>query len=164
MIFVTQISFYGHESYMNFNNSNLFTDIHFPNSANMRKLTENFTVLNQKEHQEIPLLVRRKILDKEKVAEIQAKRAGDWYFYKITQSNLPKPYLLTQRALNIPFERRFLDPSEYNKYIKPSVYQQLDFSKIISIHVVYERWTEKVVRVVYYDVKWVEYKTKCFKV
>ena len=62
---------------MNFNNSNLFTDIHFPNSANMRKLTENFTVLNHKEHQEIPLLVRRKILDKKKVAEIQAKRAGD---------------------------------------------------------------------------------------
>ena len=40
-------------------------------------------------------------------------------------------------------------------------YKQLDFSKIISIHVVYERSTEKVV---YYDVKWVEYKTKCFKV
>ena len=109
------------------------------------------------------MLVRRKILEKEKVVEIQAKRAGDWYIYKITQSNLPKPYLLEQRALNIPFERRFLDPSEY-KYIKPSVYQQLDFSKIISIHVVYERWTEKVARVVYYDVKWVEYKTKCFKV
>ena len=144
--------------------NNLITNNHFSNSANMRKLTENFTVLNQKEHQEIPLLVRRKILDKEKVAEIQAKRAGDWYFYKITQSNLPKPYLLTQRALNIPFERRFLDPSEYNKYIKPSVYQQLDFSNIISIHMVFERWTEKVVRVVYYDVKWVEYKTKCFKV
>ena len=144
--------------------NNLITNNHFSNSANMRKLTENFTVLNQKEHQEIPLLVRRKILDKEKVAEIQAKRAGDWYFYKITQSNLPKPYLLVQRALNIPFERRFLDPSEYNKYIKPSVYQQLDFSNIISIHMVFERWTEKVVRVVYYDVKWVEYKTKCFKV
>ena len=143
---------------------NLITNNHFSNSANMRKLTENFTVLNQKEHQEIPLLVRRKILDKQKVVEIQAKRAGDWYFYKITQSNLPKPYLLTQRALNIPFERRFLDPSEYNKYIKPSVYQQLDFSNIISIHMVFERWTEKVVRVVYYDVKWVEYKTKCFKV
>ena len=143
---------------------NLITNNHFSNSANMRKLTENFTVLNQKEHQEIPLLVRGKILDKEKVAEIQAKRVGDWYFYKITQSNLPKPYLLTQRALNIPFERRFLDPSEYNKYIKPSVYQQLDFSNIISIHMVFERWTEKVVRVVYYDVKWVEYKTKCFKV
>ena len=143
---------------------NLITNNHFSNSANMRKLTENFTVLNQKEHKEIPLLVRRKILDKQKVVEIQAKRAGDWYFYKITQSNLPKPYLLTQRALNIPFERRFLDPSEYNKYIKPSVYQQLDFSNIISIHMVFERWTEKVVRVVYYDVKWVEYKTKCFKV
>ena len=143
---------------------NLITNNHFSNSANMRKLTENFTVLNQKEHQEIPLLVRRKILDKQKVVEIQAKRAGDWYFYKITQSNLPKPYLLTQRALNIPFERRFLDPSEYNKYIKPSVYQQLDFSNIISIHMVFERWTEKLVRVVYYDVKWVEYKTKCFKV
>ena len=137
---------------------------HFSNSANMRKLTENFTVLNQKEHQEIPLLVRRKILDKEKVTEIQAKREGDWYIYKITQSNLPKPYIRVQRALNILFERRFLDPSEYNKYIKPSVYQQLDFSNIISIHMVFERWTEKVVRVVYYDVKWVEYKTKCFKV
>ena len=149
---------------MNVYKYNVINNNHFSNSANMRKLTENFTVLNQKEHQEIPLLVRRKILDKEKVAEIQAKRAGDWYFYKITQSNLPKPYLLVQRALNIPFERRFLDPSEYNKYIKPSVYQQLDFSNIISIHMVFERWTEKVVRVVYYDVKWVEYKTKCFKV
>ena len=149
---------------MNVYKYNVINNNHFSNSANMRKLTENFTVLNQKEHQEIPLLVRRKILDKQKVVEIQAKRAGDWYFYKITQSNLPKPYLLTQRALNIPFDRRFLDPSEYNKYIKPSVYQQLDFSNIISIHMVYERWTEKVVRVVYYDVKWVEYKTKCFKV
>ena len=149
---------------MNVYKYNVINNNHFSNSANMRKLTENFTVLNQKEHQEIPLLVRRKILDKEKVVEIQAKRAGDWYIYKITQSNLPKPYLLTQRALNIPFERRFLDPSEYNKYIKPSVYQQLDFSNIISIHMVFERWTEKVVRVVYYDVKWVEYKTKCFKV
>lgn len=148
---------------MNVYKYNVINNNHFSNSANMRKLTENFTVLNQKEHQEIPLLVRRKILEKEKVVEIRAKRAGDWYIYKITQSNLPKPYLLEQRALNIPFERRFLDPSEY-KYIKPSVYQQLDFSKIISIHVVYERWTEKVVRVVYYDVKWVEYKTKCFKV
>ena len=146
---------------MNVYKYNVINNNHFSNSANMRKLTENFTVLNQKEHQEIPLLVRRKVLDKEKIAEIQAKRAEDWYFYKITQSNLPKPYLLTQRALNIPFERRFLDPSEYNKYIKPSVYQQLDFHNIISIHEVYERTTE---RIVYYDVKWVEYKTKCFKV
>ena len=148
---------------MNVYKYNVINNNHFSNSANMRKLTENFTVLNQKEHQEIPLLVRRKILDKEKVTEIQAKREGDWYIYKITQSNLPKPYIRVQRALNILFERRFLDPSEY-KYIKPSVYQQLDFSNIISIHMVFERWTEKLVRVVYYDVKWVEYKTKCFKV
>ena len=40
---------------MNVYKYNLVTNNHFSNSANIRKLIENYTVLNHKEHQEIPL-------------------------------------------------------------------------------------------------------------